>query len=391
MYRTKLLALLFVLLLFFGCGKKEAEKYSYWLPPITDESGEMVLLLNTEVRLTVIDSAKGDGMQTELNETVIHFHQLLDPHHYYSADGERINNLKVINDSYGTETPVKVDPDLIDALEESFVLAELTEGYFNPTVGRLSDLWTPRFSSKEHYDSDPDAKEIEEALACQLEVNELRETIEIDQTNSTVTFHKNDRCSSSVRIDLGAFTKGYVLDRAYEKLISHETSFLIDGGSSSVITYAKEGEDPSWTIGILSPDTDSMLFAFKADNTALSTSGDYERYFLTADTDGHVIRRHHILDPFTGYSRNLYRSISLASDKNAGVLDALSTALFSMPQDQQTRVIRNIEKQYDMKIEKSLLLQEEKQLVMQLDPSFRNRLLNDLISSELKKIVTTAE
>jgi thiamine biosynthesis lipoprotein len=391
MYRTKLLVLLFVLLLFFGCGKKEAEKYSYWLPPITDESGEMVLLLNTEVRLTVIDSAKGDGMQTYLNETVIHFHQLLDSHHYYSVDGERISNLKVINDSYGTEMPVKVDPDLIDALEESFVLAELTEGYFNPTVGRLSDLWTPRFSSKEHYDSDPDAKEIEEALACRLEVNELRETIEIDQTNSTVTFHKNDRCSGSVRIDLGAFTKGYVLDRAYEKLVSYEASFLIDGGSSSVITYTKEGEDPSWTIGILSPDTGSMLYAFKADNIALSTSGDYERYFLTADTDGHIIRRHHILDPFTGYSQNLYRSISLVSDKNAGILDALSTALFSMTQDQQTRVIRNIEKQYDMKIEKSLLLQEEKQLVMQLDPSFRNRLRNDLISSELKKIVTTAE
>ena len=118
----KLLVLLFALLLFFGCGKKEAEKYSYWLPPITDESGEMVLLLNTEVRLTVIDSAKGDGMQTDLNETVIHFHQLLDSHHYYSVDGERINNLKVINDSYGTETPVKVDPDLIAALDRKSVV-----------------------------------------------------------------------------------------------------------------------------------------------------------------------------------------------------------------------------------------------------------------------------
>ena len=391
MDRRKLFLFLIILLLFCGCGKKEVEKSSYWLPPITDDDGEMVLLLNTEVRLTVLDEAKGEEMREVLNETVIHYHQLLDSHHYYSADGKRINNLNVLNDSYGTETAVSVDPDLIAALQESFTLAELTEGYFNPTIGVLSDLWTPKFSSQEHYDSDPDAKEIKTALACKLEVSELRDIIEIDETNSTVTFHKSDRCTGSVKIDLGAFTKGYVIDKGYEKLTGYETSFLIDGGSSSVITYTQEGEEPSWTVGIRSPNNESMLYAFKADNTALSTSGDYERYFLTADADGHVIRRHHILDPFSGFSKNFYRGITLVSQRNAGVLDALSTALFSMTPEQQRKVIANIEKHYNIKIEKSLLVEEEKKLVLQLDPSFRDRLLNDLVSSELNKIVTAAE
>lgn len=391
MIRIKLFLILTTLLVFCGCAKQQVEKNTYWLPPITDEDGEMVLLLNTDVRLTTIDPAKESELQKEFNDIVTHYHRLLDPHHYYSIDGERISNLKALNDSYGSDTPLKVDPDLIKALEESFVLCELTDGYFNPTIGALSDLWTPKFSSNEHYDNDPAPEEIEQVLACCLEVSELRDTIEIDPENSTVTFHKSDRCAGSVRIDLGAFSKGYVLDKAYEALKEHDTSFLIDGGASSVITYTAETETPDWTVGIRSPETTSMLYAFKADGTALSTSGDYERYFLTADTEGHILRRHHILDPFSGYSRNLYRSITLIAEDHAGVLDALSTALFNMTPEQQKKVIQQIEKHYSLNIEKSLIVQEEDKLILRLSSSFRDRLINDLISPELGQIVTSEE
>ncbi|MBR4122635.1 MAG: hypothetical protein IKR06_05020, partial [Erysipelotrichaceae bacterium] len=127
MIRIKLFLILTTLLVFCGCAKQQVEKNTYWLPPITDEDGEMVLLLNTDVRLTTIDPAKESELQKEFNDIVTHYHRLLDPHHYYSIDGERISNLKALNDSYGSDTPLKVDPDLIKALEESFVLCELTD------------------------------------------------------------------------------------------------------------------------------------------------------------------------------------------------------------------------------------------------------------------------
>jgi thiamine biosynthesis lipoprotein len=55
---------------------------------------------------------------------------------------------------------------------------------------------------------------------------------------------------------------------------------------------------------------------------ALSTSGDYERYF---EQDG--VRYHHILNPSTGRSAGEVRSVSILGP-DATTTDALSTSVF---------------------------------------------------------------
>ena len=62
-----------------------------------------------------------------------------------------------------------------------------------------------------------------------------------------------------------------------------------------------------------------------------------------------------------------------------------------MTPEQQKKVIRQIEEHYSLNIEKSLIVQEEDKLILRLSSSFRDRLINDLISPELGQIVTSEE
>jgi hypothetical protein len=128
-------------------------------------------------------------------------------------------------------------------------------------------------------------------------------------------------------LDFGGAAKGLALDMGRESLrdSSAVTAALISSGSSTV-TLGTKPDGSAWRIGIEDPrDTAKVVatFAFEADG-ALSTSGDYQRYF---ETDG--VRYHHILDPATGLPARDVRSLTVAGSSLTGLdSDILSTALF---------------------------------------------------------------
>ncbi len=125
-------------------------------------------------------------------------------------------------------------------------------------------------------------------------------------------------------INLGAVAKGYITDRLVDILRKNGiTSALINlGGNTYAIGKKTTGEN--WKIGIQDPKNENELIGvLTAENLAVVTSGDYQRYF---EKDG--IRYHHILDPKTGYpSKSGLRSVTIISE-NAALADALSTAIF---------------------------------------------------------------
>ena len=364
---------------------EETVKNTAYLLPVSDSSGDMQLLLNTEIKLLTVEKDSAADMYDSLNETVTHYHILFDGRHYYDEEGETINNLRSINDSYGSEEKISVDNDLLDALKESFTLSKITEGYFNPTVGKLSDIWKRKFDEGELYNSDPSEEEIEDACNCIIPYDELEDYIEIDENAMTVTFHRYERCEDRVVIDLGGFAKGYVLDRAAEILESYGSPFLIDGGSSSIIAYSPEDSSVDWTIGIRSPLSGNVLYALKERNISLSTSGDDERFFLLKEEDK-IVRRHHILDPYSGYSQNYYRGITLFSEDNAAVLDALSTAFFSIEDiDTQNRILSAVREHYGIKVYRCILKEEGNGLKMMVDSEIENSFLDDVLSEDLRR------
>lgn len=128
-------------------------------------------------------------------------------------------------------------------------------------------------------------------------------------------------------LDFGGAAKGLALDRAREALRDSGgvTAAIITAGSTTV-TLGTKPDGSVWRIGVEDPrDTSRVVavFAFEGEG-ALSTSGDYQRYF---EADG--VRYHHIVDPASGSPAYGLRSLTVAGTQLSGLdSDILSTALF---------------------------------------------------------------
>jgi FAD:protein FMN transferase len=124
---------------------------------------------------------------------------------------------------------------------------------------------------------------------------------------------------------LGGIGKGFASGRFLEvcKEFGIKSAFTNIGGNVAALGTKPDGAP--WSVGIRHPRQENRLIgAVSVADKAVVTSGDYQRYFI----DPNQKRRHHILDPRTGYpSESGLISVTVVAD-NATVADALSTILF---------------------------------------------------------------
>ena len=156
--------------------------------------------------------------------------------------------------------------------------------------------------------------------------------LELDARTRSVRFARG-----GMRIDLGGFAKGHAVDNAADILqrrgIHH--AHVAAGGDSRVIGD-KRGRP--WTIGVRDPrQADGLVALLPLENTAISTSGDYERCF---EKDG--VRHHHIVNPATGTSPSSVRSVTvLAAD--GLTCEALSKTVFVLGAARGLELIESLE------------------------------------------------
>lgn len=126
-------------------------------------------------------------------------------------------------------------------------------------------------------------------------------------------------------IDLGAVAKGYAAD-ALARLwrdAGIKSGLMNLGGN--VYAIGRKPDGTKWRIGVRDPFSDTVLGALEVEDTALVTSGGYERYF---EAEG--VRYHHIIDPGTGApARSGLASVTVVGNDGT-VCDGLSTGLFVM-------------------------------------------------------------
>lgn len=374
MKKRYLLILVFFL---WACQTETPIKRTYFFKPIKDKENQWVLPLDTEIRLISENPKDNEILYDIVQERLSSLHSLVDSSHFYlNNHQETIENIAAINASYGTGKKVFVQEELINFLQESLNLARLTEGYFNPTIGSLSELWKPLFRTKDSTSVDPDSNAIQDALACVVKAQDLSEIIEINEIENSVLFHQYPTCEKRVILDLGAFAKGYVSDKIFEALLPYQSSYLWDAGASS-LRASSGSQKKVWKIGINHPDDNSLFLTVECADCSISSSFDNQRYFFTP----HHIRRHHILNPYTGYPENHYRGITLLSSGNASVLDTLSTALFCIEDHTtQQRIIQNIERHYHITIQKIFIQDNRGQIQLWIDENLKDKI--DIFSEE---------
>lgn len=140
-----------------------------------------------------------------------------------------------------------------------------------------------------------------------------------------------------VYVDLGGIAKGHAVDKVTSMLqVAGVTMASVSAGGDSRIIGDRQGQP--WTVGVRDPrHKDGVAVLLPLIDTAVSTSGDYERFF---EKDG--VRYHHILDPDTGNSARGSLSVTIIGP-NATLTDALSTTVFVMGPEKGLKLINSIE------------------------------------------------
>jgi thiamine biosynthesis lipoprotein len=142
---------------------------------------------------------------------------------------------------------------------------------------------------------------------------------------------------SGTEIDLGGIAKGYVVDRAVDVLRqSGITSASVDAGGDIRLIGGKPGGRP-WRVGVRHPrERDRIIAVLELLDSAVVTSGDYERYFMLGGT-----RYHHLLDPDTGLPAAGLASVTVVA-ADATTADALSTTVFVMGRERGLALIESL-------------------------------------------------
>ncbi len=131
---------------------------------------------------------------------------------------------------------------------------------------------------------------------------------------------------AGMALDLGGIAKGWAGDRMAEALrASGVQSALLDLGGN-IQTVGRKPDGSLWRIAVKDPAGTGTLGVLSVADSAVVTSGGYERFFT--GEDGAVYW--HIMDPETGSSaRSGLISVTVTGPEGARC-DALSTALFVM-------------------------------------------------------------
>ncbi|WP_444928881.1 FAD:protein FMN transferase [Microbulbifer sp. SSSA002] len=279
-------------------------------------------IMGTQVRLQLWHH---DGNEAEhlIEEVMAEFQRLDNQLSPYKKNSE----LSLVNRTAGRGN-VNISAELSNLIDKSLWFSQLTDGAFDISYATLG----------KHYDfrqqKQADAQ-LTDSLLAALNYRHLK----LNKKSNTLRFSHED-----TKIDLGGIAKGYAVDRAIAILEQAEICCAsISAGGDARMLGDKRGQP--WLVGIRHPREKSKNAAvIPLRDIAISTSGDYERYFI----DEHQDRVHHIFNPSTGKpaatsaeDTDKLISVSIIGPRGFDT-DPLSTSVFVLGKEKGLALINRL-------------------------------------------------
>jgi FAD:protein FMN transferase len=276
---------------------------------------EAIMGTRIYVEVWADDAAQGNAAIEAVMEEMRRIDALMS---HYKPDSE----LSLINERAAQE-PVQVDPELFDLIKLSTHFSQLTDGAFDITYASVGYL----------YNYPLHVHPTEEQIKAALPAVNWRYLV-FDADHHTIRFAR-----PGMRIDLGGIAKGYAVDRGVAILKAHGIAHaIVTAGGDSRLLGDHRGRP--WLVSIAHPDEphnpDKVVTRIPLVDCAVSTSGDYERYFDEAG-----VRYHHIIDPHTGHSATRVRSATIIGP-TATQTDGLSKTAFVLGPEKALEIIERL-------------------------------------------------
>ena len=218
-----------------------------------------------------------------------------------------------VNQNAGIK-PVKVDKEVFDLVTRAIKISEITSGAFDISYASMDKIWK--------FDGSMTEMPTEEAI--KKSVSKIGYKNIILNPKELTIFLK----LQGMKLGLGGIGQGYIADKVKELLISKGCTSGIVNVSGDINTWGKQPDGKFWTVGIVNPMNKNKIFAtFPLENSAVETSGSYEKYVTF-----NGVRYSHIIDPRTGYPAKGVVSVSVFA-KQTEIADALATGIFVLGVD----------------------------------------------------------
>jgi len=274
--------------------------------------------MDTIVTVTVVSDAK-DSADKAIDGAFSEIGKLEKLSNFFSPDSE----ISKINKNAGI-SEVNVSPDILELLEKAVYVSDKTGGAFDVTVGPVERL----------YDFHKKIKPREDEIRKNLPLVNYKDLI-IQRNRSTVFLRKK-----GMLIDPGGIAKGYAAEKAAAVLREKGIRSGIVAVAGDIRAFGSKPDGTPWRIGIRNPRAmdaeDDIMATILLSDKAISTSGDYERFFIE---DGK--RYHHLLDPRTGHSAGLCKCVSVIA-REGSFADSLATGIFVLGPEKGMKVLEKL-------------------------------------------------
>ncbi|MGO9512457.1 MAG: FAD:protein FMN transferase [Steroidobacteraceae bacterium] len=287
-----------------------APAHAEWVRRVTDG----IMGTRITVELWAEDTTKGEQAIDAVLEEMRHIDATMST---YKPTSE----VSQVNDK-AADGPMHISKELFDLLMTAKEYSVITDGAFDITYASVGYM----------YDFRKHVRPNEAQIAKALPAVDYRHVL-LDLKNQTVQFSQK-----GVRIDLGGIAKGYSVDRGIDvlKSLGYTRAYVGAGGDSRIIgdRFGKP-----WIVGIRDPrkGEGNVIARIPLVDAAISTSGDYERFF-----EENGVRYHHIIDPHTGHSASKVRSATVIGPY-ATRTDGLSKTAFVLGPEKAMEIYNRLD------------------------------------------------